>query len=164
MAAESQISRRALLRSTAVLGAGVAFGQVGGLSSHLRKQALPARWRKQRSKPNIIVIMADDMRSDEAPYMPNLQRLVRAKGTTFTAARHNISLCSPARAGFLTGQYSKRHHVRSQRDTFAHSNDVQNTVAVWMQTSGYHTGIIGKYFTTLEGATSPPGWELRRQL
>jgi N-acetylglucosamine-6-sulfatase len=108
--------------------------------------------------------MADDMRSDEAKYMPNLQRLVVARGTTFEAARHNIALCSPARAGFLTGQYSKRHRVRSQRDSFERNNDVYKTLAVWMQASGYHTGIIGKFFTTVEGATSPPGWSVRRQL
>src|SRR5439155_19740963 len=85
-------------------------------------------------------------------------------GTTFAAARCNISECSPARAGFLTGQYSKRHNVRSQHDAFARHDDVHKTLAVWMQSAGYHTGIIGKYFTTLEGATTPPGWNVRRQL
>jgi N-acetylglucosamine-6-sulfatase len=156
------ISRRTLLRGTAVLGAGVAIGRIGSIAGHpMRKHTTRGRGRR---RPNIIVITADDMRSDEARYMPNVQRLVAEKGTTFTAARHNISLCSPARAGFLTGQYSKRHRVRSQSDTFEGYNDVQKTLAVWMQNSGYHTGIVGKYFTTIEGETSPPGWQFRRQL
>jgi N-acetylglucosamine-6-sulfatase len=162
VAAEPGITRRALLRGTAALGAGLTLAQVTSLSGHPDAKALPARRRRQKS--NVIVIMADDMRSDEARYMPNLHRLIAAKGTAFTGARHNIALCSPARAGFLTGQYSKRHRIRSQRDNFESHNDVLKTVAVWMQTSGYHTGIIGKYFTTLEGATSPPGWDVRRQL
>jgi len=156
------ISRRTLLRGTAAFCAGVTFARIEGLASR-RIQKLSADARGRR-RPNVIVITADDMRSDEAKYMPNLQRLIVKKGTTFTAARHNISLCSPARAGFLTGQYSKRHRVRSQRDTFEQYNDVHKTLAVWMQNSGYRTGIVGKYFTTLEGATSPPGWEVRRQL
>jgi N-acetylglucosamine-6-sulfatase len=156
------VSRRALLARVAALGVGLVFGQLAGCSSSPAQAARSAGRRSRR--PNVIVIMADDMRSDEAPYMPNLQRHLVGRGTTFAAARHNIALCSPARAGFLTGQYSKRHRVRSQHDTFAQYNDVHKTCAVWMQASGYHTGIIGKYFTSLEGTTSPPGWEIRRQL
>jgi N-acetylglucosamine-6-sulfatase len=156
------ISRRQLLKGTAALGACMAVARLGEIPSR-RMRTVTGHGRGRRM-PNLIVIMADDMRSDEAKYMPNLQQLIVDQGTTFTAARHNVSLCSPARAGFLTGQYSKRHRVRSQRDTFERYNDVQKTLSVWMQNAGYHTGIVGKYFTTVEGATSPPGWEVRRQL
>lgn len=106
--------------------------------------------------------MADDMRFDETPFMPNVTRLLVEGGVSFTAARHNISLCSPARAGFLTGQYSARHRVRSQHDAFSVLNDESKTIAVWMQEAGYHTGLIGKYFTGR--ARSAPGWTVRRQL
>lgn len=111
---------------------------------------------------NVVVIFADDMRHDELSFMPNAQRLLVDHGVTFTAARHNISLCSPARAGFLTGQYSARHRVRSQRDAFGATNDPRKTIAVWMQEAGYETGLIGKYFTGR--ARSVPGWSLQRQL
>ena len=97
--------------------------------------------------------------------MPNLQRLIADQGTVFTAARHNISMCSPARAGFLTGQYSKRHLVRSQRDSFNGHHDVHKTLAgVDAVVRATHTGIIGKYFTEVEGKSTPPGWNVRRQL
>ena len=96
--------------------------------------------------------------------MPNLQRLVVGPGTKFTAARHNIAMCSPARAGFLTGQLSKRHNVRSQRDAFQQHNDPQRTLPVWLQSAGYTTGLVGKYFTSVEGRSTPPGWNVRRQL
>jgi arylsulfatase A-like enzyme len=154
-----EISRRRLLKGTATVGAGIAIGRI------LRgTRILGTRRQGQPGAPNVIVIVADDMRWDEAPYLPSLQRLLVAKGTTFTAARHNISECSPARAGFLTGQYSKRHKIRSQDDAFGTYNDTHNTVAVWMQAAGYYTGVIGKYFTAVEGRTSPPGWNVRRQL
>jgi len=159
--AESEISRRTLLKGTAALGASLALGPAAGATRRAWSRVPRAEGRRKR--PNVIVITADDMRIDEAKYMPNLQRLIGEQGTSFTAARCNIAECSPARAGFLTGQYSKRHHVRSQRDPFSR-NDLQKTLAVWMQTSGYDTGIIGKYFTSIEGTTTPPGWDVRRQL
>ena len=96
--------------------------------------------------------------------MPNLQRLVVGPGTKFTAARHSFAMCSPARAGFLTGQLSKRHNVRSQRDAFQQHNDPQRTLPVWLQSAGYTTGLVGKYFTSVEGRSTPPGWNVRRQL
>ena len=161
MAAESEITRRTLLKGTAALGAGLALGSATGETG--RAWALEAA-RPTPTKPNVIVITADDMRHDEAKYMPNLQRLIADQGTVFTAARHNISMCSPARAGFLTGQYSKRHLVRSQRDPFNGHHDLDKTLPVWMQSSGYFTGIIGKYFTEIEGRSTPPGWNVRRQL
>jgi arylsulfatase A-like enzyme len=161
MVAESEITRRALLKGTAALGAGLALGVTSDATR--RGSALEAA-RATPAKPDVIVITADDMRQDEAKYMPNLQRLIADEGTVFTAARHNISMCSPARAGFLTGQYSIRHNVRSQRDAFNQHDDVDNTLAVWMQAAGYRTGIIGKYFTEVEGKSTPPGWDVRRQL
>lgn len=162
MAGEPEINRRTLLKGTAALGAGLAFGPAVGATGKAWSRVSAAQVRRPR--PNIIVITADDMTSDEAKYLPNLQRLIVDQGTSFTAARHNIAMCSPARAGFLTGQYSKRHGVRSQRDAFGHQNDLHKTLAVWMQAAGYHTGLIGKYFTTVEGKTTPPGWDVRRQL
>ena len=112
MAGEPEISRRTLLKGSAALGAGLAFGPALGATTKAWSRAPAAQVRRPR--PNIVVITADDMRSDEARYMPNLQRLIGEQGTNFTAARHNIAMCSPARAGFLTGQYSKHHGVRSQ--------------------------------------------------
>jgi arylsulfatase A-like enzyme len=157
------ITRRALLKGASALGAGLAVGALAGSLSGLRT-ASAARRGGREPRPNIIVVMADDMRYDEARYMPNLQELLVEEGTRFGAARHNIALCSPARAGFLTGQYSMRHRVRSQRDPFGPNNDLSKTLPVWLQAAGYHTGIIGKYFTAREGASSPPGWDVRRQL
>src|SRR5438132_338681 len=159
----TQISRRTLLGGAAALGAGVVLDRIARRPTR-ETPMLGDRRQAQPGKPNVIVITADDMRWDETTYLPNVQRLIVAQGTAFEAARHNVSECSPARAGFLTGQYSKRHNIRSQDDAFQGHNDTQNTLAVWMQSAGYQTGIVGKYFTAVEGRTSPPGWNVRRQL
>jgi arylsulfatase len=63
-----------------------------------------------RSRPNIVLIMADDMGySDIGCYggeiaTPNLDRLA-AEGIRFTQF-YNMPRCSPTRAALLTGLYS----------------------------------------------------------
>lgn len=149
------VTRRFVLRGATAAGATLALGKVVGCSPNASEPP-PAR------RPNVIVVLADDMRHDELPFMPNVTSLLVDEGVSFSAARHNISLCSPARAGFLTGQYSMRHKVRSQADGFGVVSNPQRTVPVWMQNAGYTTGMIGKYFTG--GGRSAPGWDTRRQL
>ncbi|GAF92110.1 unnamed protein product, partial [marine sediment metagenome] len=70
-------------------------------------------WAAHREKPNIIVIMADDLGyADTSVYdgwvkTPQLERMA-AEGLTFTDFHSNSSVCSPTRAGFLTGRYQQR--------------------------------------------------------
>lgn len=146
------------------MGAALSLGPLASCSSS--PETAPTASRPGRGpsagRANVVVILADDMRYDEAEHMPNVMSLLAGSGVSFAAARHNISLCSPARAGFLTGQYSMRHRVRSQSDSFGNLNDVTKTLPVWMQRAGYDTGIVGKYFTG--GNRSAPGWRFRRQL
>ena len=68
-------------------------------------------------KPNLIVILIDDLRFDETsatghPYMqtPHIDRIAR-EGAMFTNAFHTTPLCSPNRASILTGQYLSLIHI-----------------------------------------------------
>ena len=68
-------------------------------------------------RPNIVMIVVDDMRFDEFgagghSYLetPNIDRLAR-EGATFSRAYHATPLCSPNRASILTGQYASRHGI-----------------------------------------------------
>ena len=63
--------------------------------------------RPRPSTPNVLLIIADDMRYDQLRFMPNVQRLIADDGRTFTQARCNVPLCQPTRVGLLTGQMSK---------------------------------------------------------
>jgi arylsulfatase A-like enzyme len=80
--------------------------------------ALEAAGRgKPAARPNIILIVVDDLRFDEFgaaghPWLetPHIDRLAR-EGAMFTQAIHAIPLCSPNRASILTGQYPSRHGV-----------------------------------------------------
>ena len=71
--------------------------------------------QKEKERPNIILIMADDMGySDIGSYggeisTPNLDRLA-AEGIRFKEF-YNNSICAPTRASLITGQYPHRAGV-----------------------------------------------------
>ncbi|MEJ2207186.1 MAG: sulfatase-like hydrolase/transferase, partial [Gemmatimonadota bacterium] len=74
-----------------------------------------AESRVPEVRPNIVVVVVDDMRFDEMgvaghPYLetPHIDQLAR-DGALFTRAFHAVPLCSPNRASLLTGQYPSRH-------------------------------------------------------
>ena len=68
------------------------------------------------AKPNIIVILADDLGwGDVGCYgatkikTPHIDRLAR-EGMKFTDAHTAASVCSPSRYGLMTGRYPWRLH------------------------------------------------------
>src|SRR5918994_4665910 len=58
------------------------------------------------AKPNIVFILADDMRKDDLKYMPKTRNLLKAKGMSFNNAFVSHALCCPARATIMRGQYA----------------------------------------------------------
>ncbi|MGI8720687.1 MAG: sulfatase-like hydrolase/transferase, partial [Geodermatophilaceae bacterium] len=63
------------------------------------------------SRPNIILISADDMRADDIRVMDNVRSLLTEQGTTFTNSYVSFPLCGPSRASLVTGQYAHNHGV-----------------------------------------------------
>jgi arylsulfatase A-like enzyme len=107
------------------------------------------------SRPNIVIIMADDMGfSDIGCYggeieTPNLDRLA-ARGLRFTQF-YNTSRCCPTRAALLTGLYSHQAgvgHMINNLGSPAYQgflNDRCVTIAEVLRTNGYLTGMSGKW-------------------
>ena len=102
------------------------------------------------ARPNIVVVLVDDLRWDEYgaaghPFLetPSIDR-VAAEGATFTRAYHATPLCSPNRASLLTGQYASRHGVRDNvaKDLTSHQ---LHTFPMDVQALGYETAFIGKW-------------------
>lgn len=107
------------------------------------------------SKPNIVLLLADDFGYGDAPCynagakvpMPNIDRLA-AEGMKFTDAHSGSSVCTPTRYGLLTGRYAWR--TRLQRGVF-YSYDApliaadRLTVPGLLKQHGYHTACIGKW-------------------
>lgn len=107
------------------------------------------------SRPNIVIIMADDMGiSDLGCYggeiaTPNLDRLAAA-GLRFTQF-YNTGRCCPTRAALLTGLYSHQAGVGAMiqdRGTPAYQgylNEKCITIAEALREQGYRTFMSGKW-------------------
>ena len=96
-------------------------------------------------KPNIIVIMADDMgyealsvNGSQSCKTPNLDKLAN-KGIRFTNCFSN-PICTPSRVKIMTGQYNIRNYVE-----FGRLDRGQTTFAHQLKTVGYKTCIAGKW-------------------
>lgn len=109
---------------------------------------LSAVVQAQESKPNIIVILADDMGfSDLGCYgseihTPNLDRLA-TNGLRFTQF-YNTSKCFPSRACLLTGVYAQQAGMGRKPTKI--TNAV--TLAEVVRTAGYRTLMTGKHHGT----------------
>ncbi len=143
-----------LLALTVPLTAALAFAATIGGGAHA--QPFPTRL-------NVVVILSDDQRSDVTRAMPNVERLLAAKGVTFTNAFVTTSECCPSRAGILTGQYSHHNGVVQNfgRANFDHFDQASN-LAVWLHNAGYDTALVGKFlndYPMIETSLKPPpGW------
>jgi N-acetylglucosamine-6-sulfatase len=109
-------------------------------------QARPAA-AAQDGRPNILVVMTDDQAQADLAHMPNVKRLLAARGTTFADAVDSFPLCCPSRATFITGQYAHNHGVAGNFYPFGWygMKHRANTLPAWLQGAGYRTALIGKW-------------------
>ena len=96
--------------------------------------------------------------------MPNTERLLVKKGTTFTNYIATTAQCCPSRASFFTGQYAHNHGVTSNRVGYPGLVDKGNVLPVWLKRAGYNTIHLGKFMNNYERFAKPestvaPGWE-----
>jgi arylsulfatase A-like enzyme len=108
-------------------------------------------------KPNIIVIVADDLGyGDTTPYggkeipTPAIASLAR-NGVRFTDGYVSCPVCSPTRAGLITGRYQQRfgHEFNPGPPAQAEENFglplSETTMAQRLKALGYRTGMVGKW-------------------
>jgi arylsulfatase A-like enzyme len=114
-------------------------------------------------KPDLIVILIDDLRFDEFgagghPYMktPHIDRIAH-EGALCTRAFHTTPLCSPNRASILTGQYASRHGILDNVARDAASHRLPN-YHLRLQRLGYRTAHIGKWHMG-NSADPRPGYD-----
>ena len=108
-------------------------------------------------KPNVVVIMVDDMPPAAIFHMPAVSSL-RQEGVTFTNAITPLNSCEPSRASFFTGKQYPVPTGTSNWDVVTDYDD-QNTIWTWLKAKGYTTGLFGKFFQnyTVVAPYVPPG-------
>ena len=98
--------------------------------------------------PNIILIMADQMRPDAlGPATPNLLRLAE-RGTRFTCAYTASPLCQPARVSLITGMYPSQTGVCGNMNAPVRDALRDDTFMNHLRSAGYTTAMIGKHHYT----------------
>ena len=123
---------------------------------------LPGIQADIQPRRNLVVILIDDLRADVFGYAghpflktPHTDALA-ADGVRFTRAFVNTSLCSPARATLLTGQYMHRHGVV---DNSTRIPEGTPTYPQLLQQSGYQTAFIGKWHMGSSSDAPRPGFD-----
>ena len=108
--------------------------------------------------PNIIFMIADDLGWADVQFhggtvpTPNLNALLKSG---LELQQHYVApVCSPTRAGFLTGRYWSRFGVTTPTNQLALPLDTV-TVASALQESGYTTCITGKWHLGSETRWGP---------
>jgi arylsulfatase A-like enzyme len=131
---------------------------------------VPTFAHAQAKKPNIIFILMDDMGYADVGAMgskeirtPHIDRIAR-EGLRFTQFYSNAPVCTPTRAGFITGRYQQRVGLewalgytaevyRRNGDNLALVNDAhlpglpttEMTLAKLLKQAGYRTAVFGKW-------------------
>ncbi|MBM4093023.1 MAG: hypothetical protein FJ276_26985 [Planctomycetes bacterium] len=122
----------------------------------------------ESSRPNVVVVLADDMRWDAMSVVqreqggqvlypwfttPHLDR-VAAEGVRFANVFVTTSLCSPSRASLLSGQYAHRHQVLDNFTDYPHDLP---SYPRRLRDAGNATAYIGKWHMGEDDDRQRPG-------
>ncbi|MGY8748294.1 MAG: sulfatase-like hydrolase/transferase [Pirellulales bacterium] len=119
-----------------------------------------------QDKPNVIVIMADDLGNGDLSFCgaedlqsPNIDALFKS-GMRFDFAYANCPVCSPSRASLISGRYPELVGVPGvirthPENSWGHMDPDAVLLPEVMKTAGYHTALIGKWHLGLEAPNRP---------
>ena len=128
----------------------------------------PSEAQAPASRPrraNILVILADDLGygelgcqgNSEIP-TPNIDSLA-TNGIRFTNGYVSCPVCSPARAGLMTGRYAQRFGMELNPG-FSHAVGLplgERTLAEHLKPAGYSTAMFGKWHLGFRPGMQPTG-------
>jgi len=143
------VSRRSFLRLLAASGAGV--------------RALCGAAVKTRRLPNIVVILTDDQgyadisinaRHPKEVSTPHMDALAR-EGVFFTQAYLSGNVCSPTRAGLMTGRYQQRCGVYTAGEGGSGLPLTEVIFPQFLKPAGYVCGAFGKWHLGLTQEYNP---------
>ncbi len=121
------------------------------------------------SRPNVVVVMTDDMTTAELAQLPHVQELLVRQGRTFEQYAVSVPVCCPSRVTMLRGQYA--HNTGVLRNVgaaggFVTAHDAgleADMLGPLLHRAGYTTGLIGRYLNgyprPLPLTWVPEGWD-----
>lgn len=130
-------TRRNVLKGAIAVGATSLLGRTSSV-------AAPSTRR-----PNILFLLADDLRFDGVGYLsnrvrtPSIDRLAEG-GVRFLNTFVTTAICCTSRASIFTGTYARRHGVWDFT-TKIPATLIGNSYPALLQKAGYRTGFFGKY-------------------
>ena len=106
----------------------------------------------EEPRPNIIVILADDLGNADLGYRgsdiktPNIDKL--AKEGVQLESFHGMPVCTPARAALMTGRYPMRYGLQTLVIFPSHGYGLPTdewTLPQALKEAGYQTSMVGKW-------------------
>jgi arylsulfatase A len=157
---EEQMKRRQFLQCVSVGAAALSL-----------PSALMAK-KGSRRKPNIILIMADDLGwqelgcyGQEKIKTPSIDQLAR-EGMKFTQCYCGAPVCAPSRCNLMTGKHGGHAYIRSNREIKNPEKGIfggqtplpaeEPGIAKTLKAQGYATGCFGKWGLGPVGTSGDP--------
>jgi len=143
MQRQSGVTRRTVLRNTALGTAALAAGSIRAYAQTVAKP------------PNIVFILADDLGyADVSCYgrrdftTPNIDRIA-ARGMRFLQGYANSAVCSATRLALITGRYQYRLRLGLEEPLTGNPEvglpPEHPTLPFLLKKAGYGTSLIGKW-------------------
>ena len=116
----------------------------------------------EQTRPNILLILADDLGYEDVGFhggtrfpTPHLDWLAQ-HGMRFSDAHVTASVCTPSRAGLLTGRYQQRFGMEGNTPKRPWGIDPdERTIGNLLQDCGYRTALFGKWHQGCEPGHYP---------
>lgn len=102
-------------------------------------------------RPNIVVIMTDDLAWAEMAHLPSVRRLLSQEGRRFDNAFVSVPVCCPSRVTMLRGQYAHNTGVLRNAGAdggfvTAHDRGLEaDMLGPLLHQDGYATALYGRY-------------------